>query len=85
MSTPLFAGSPFGINTCKCGADLTVKSAVQRTYISKSPDKYPDSYAEGHYNALGDFEPDRSPSYPLEHHDLVDGSDTCVACDAVVG
>jgi len=70
---------------CKCGVDLTGKGTIVRTYESKSPDKYPDSFCHGHYDESGTFEPDGSVSYPLEHHDLRDGSDKCVGCDAVVG
>lgn len=73
------------MSKCACGNDLTSVEAVCRTYISKDQDKYPDSHVLGHYEKNGDFEPDGSPDYPLEHHDLVDGSDTCVACGTCVG
>ena len=69
---------------CKCGNDLMQKESVRRTYVTKSPEKYPSSYCLGHYEG-DEFEADGSPDYPLEHHDLVDGSDECTACDEVVG
>jgi hypothetical protein len=69
----------------KCGANLWQKEAVTRTYISKDTSN-PDSHARGHYDrASGDYSQDRSPDYPLVSHDLVDGSDTCSVCGAVVG
>lgn len=73
------------MNTCSCGNDLETKGSVCRTYVTKDKDKYPDSYCFGHYESNGDFEPDGSPSYPVVHHDLVDGSDKCEECGAIVG
>ena len=69
---------------CKCGANLGNPEAVTRTYISKNTEN-PDAHSQGHFDESGDYIPDRSPSYPLVSHDLVDGSDTCSACNAVVG
>jgi hypothetical protein len=69
----------------RCGADLALCSSVQRTYISKDPEEYEDSYCLGHYEENGDFEPDSKPSYPVVHHDLLDGSDDCNQCGATVG
>ena len=70
-------------NCPACNADLTEPGTVTRTYISKSPDKYIDSYSQGHYEE-DTYEPDTEPTRPLEHHDLVDGSDVCTYCDHVL-
>lgn len=72
------------MSNCPCGNDLEAKGSVCRTYTPKD-EKYPESHCFGHYDSNGDFEPDSSPSYPVVHHDLVDGSDTCDKCGAVVG
>lgn len=69
---------------CSCGNDLTVKFSVCRNYVTKDENKYPNSHCYGHYKR-GLFEPDTYPDYPLEHHDLVDGSDTCTLCRKIVG
>jgi len=69
----------------KCGADLTQPRSVSRLYVAKS-EGLEDSHCLGHYeNLTGDFEPDSSPSVPLEHHDLLDNSDECQSCGATVG
>jgi ribosomal protein S27AE len=69
----------------KCGADLTLAFSVSRLYVSKEPEKYEDSYCLGHYDAEDHFKPDSKPSYPVVHHDLLDNSDECNKCGAVVG
>lgn len=78
---------PDATKTCnRCGANLNLCQSVSRLYISKSPEKYDDSHCLGHYDRVtGDFEPDYKPSYPLVHHDLLDNSDECNQCGAVVG
>lgn len=69
----------------KCQADLTQPRSISRLYVAKS-EGLEDSHCLGHYDAqTGYFEPDSSPSVPLEHHDLLDNSDECQSCGAVVG
>ncbi len=65
-----------------CGADLIKKQSVVRQYTSKSPEKFDDVYALGHYGAEGYFESDSTVH--LEHHDLCAGSDVCAECGAVL-
>lgn len=67
-----------------CHTSLWEKESVTREYVSKNTDN-PSSYGRGHYDKNGDYEPDTGPSYPLVSHDLVDGSDTCTHCGAIVG
>lgn len=70
---------------CTCGADLTKPRSVSRLYVSKD-EGGEDSHCLGHYNEVSeDFETDGSPSYPLEHHDLLDNSDECQNCGATTG
>jgi len=72
--------------TChRCGANLNLCQSVSRLYVSKD-EEHEDSRCLGHYDhKTGDFEPDTKPSVPLEHHDLLDNSDECNQCGAVVG
>ena len=67
----------------KCGADLTLPKSVSRLYVSKDTENE-DSHALGHYEE-DQFEADTKPCYPLVHHDLLDNSDECQECGAVVG
>jgi len=70
---------------CTCGADLTKPRSISRLYVSKD-ERHEDSSCLGHYDGLSeDFEADGSPSYPPEHHDLLDNSDNCQNCGATVG
>jgi len=68
----------------KCQANLTQPRSVSRLYVAKS-EGLEDASCLGHYELNGDFEPDSTPSVPLEHHDLLDNSDECQSCGAVVG
>lgn len=73
---------------CKCGADLSNRESVKRTYINKDAsddDTSLDQASLGHYSEEGDYEPDTPVDLSNGRYDLVDGSDTCVECEGVVG
>lgn len=67
----------------ECGADLTAKDAVRRTYINKDGESA--RSVDGHYDAQGVFDTNRSCDLSDGRFDLVDGSDTCNNCGSVVG
>ena len=70
------------MSTCKgCNADLTEKHSVTREYINK--DDAPSKFITGHYEKE-EFEPDGSVDLQDGRYDLVDGSDTCSNCNAVL-
>lgn len=71
------------IMICSCKADLSIKGSVTRTYISMSPE-FEDAHITGYYEPSGDFETYGKLDRPLSHHDLVDGSDACTACGAIL-
>lgn len=60
-----------------CGADQTAQASVRREYVCK--DGGDSVFALGHYND-NYFEPDSEPALAGGRFDLLDDSDTCVAC-----
>ena len=69
---------------CKgCDADLTLRNAISRKYTSKDDGK--DRYGIGHYDKMGDYEPDYNTYLADGRYDLHDGSDTCSICKEIVG
>lgn len=66
-----------------CGANLTKEDAVNRRYTNK--DEGNDRSVDGHYTSEGVFENDHSCDLSGGRFDLLDGSDTCNSCGAIVG
>ena len=70
-----------------CGADLAERNAVTREYINK--DGGPSKYGKGHFvtdpHGSWDYEPDENTILSDGRYDLVDGSDTCTNCSALIG
>lgn len=72
------------MRTCaECGADLTAKNAVRRTYTNK--DGLGDKSVDGNYDARDDFDTNNSCDLSDGRYGLIDGSDTCNNCGEVVG
>jgi len=67
---------------CSCNADLCQPKSVLRKYISKDGD--PDMFGYGHYNNDGYYDPDTKTDLSNGRYDLLDGSDTCRACNATI-
>lgn len=65
-----------------CNADLTLPHSVSRQYVSKDDDE--PVYAEGHYATDGHFESDEFAGFDGGNFDLLDDSDSCVACEAKI-
>jgi hypothetical protein len=63
-----------------CMADLTQPYSVIRSYYAKD-EGAGDVSVMGHYQD-GYFEPDSSPSGPLDRHDLANDSDSCAKCES---
>ena len=68
-----------------CKADLTIRDSVTRCYVSKDIG-VDDSIHQGHYDRDGYFESDGhlSGAGLGTRHDLVDGSDRCMACQVTL-